>query len=338
MANARRYIQATLEKHFLETTASGIVDKSPSRLNRGEGTKKNFYILKIDLVGSTMMLRGRHSATYLKLAHTYLSTVDEIAQQFGADPKQMEYAGDGLLAYFAEDEADSEDVLAAACCMKHTVDSLSSLDATMSSLKPRFRLVLHFAELIVAKIGPRNESVLSAIGYPLHEVSKIEKDVPSGEGRVTAAFFNKMTGGSRSYMKPATFEATSVPPPPVPAPQPSPQVNRLAGLLFPSSPPSLGLRNSGLLGPTGPLSTAGNSSGLASHENISSAKAAADHQRMLTLAGLLLNDGTNTQPTRFPTTPSIPPAPPHPKPVPTGYNIDWPRMWDYLELSGRLKF
>ena len=55
-----------------EEAFEGIVDIAPSRLARGQGTEKNFYILKIDLVGSTMMLQGRHKGTYLKLAHTFL--------------------------------------------------------------------------------------------------------------------------------------------------------------------------------------------------------------------------------------------------------------------------
>ena len=81
-------IKELLQRHYAEA-AEGLVDKPPSQLLRGEGTEKSFYIMKIDLVGSTQLLLGRKKSTYLKLAHTFLSTVDKITQNFGADPDQV---------------------------------------------------------------------------------------------------------------------------------------------------------------------------------------------------------------------------------------------------------
>ncbi len=68
-------IDDLLARHFREANAD-LVDKAPSTLNRGEGTEKSFFLMKIDLVGSTPLLWNRRQSTYLKLAHTFLSTID----------------------------------------------------------------------------------------------------------------------------------------------------------------------------------------------------------------------------------------------------------------------
>src|SRR6185369_17791980 len=96
-------IEDIIRKHYAEAVG-GMVDKVPSALNRGEGTEREFYMLKIDLVDSTTFLWTRTHKTYLKLAHTFLSSVDEITREFGADDGQVEYVGDSIIAYFRTDK------------------------------------------------------------------------------------------------------------------------------------------------------------------------------------------------------------------------------------------
>lgn len=199
-----RYIHELLERHYHEA-AEGLVDKVPSRLSRGEGTEKNFYILKIDLVGSTQMLLGRKKGTYLKLAHTFLSSIDKITENCGADSAQTEYAGDSVLAYFPEN-VTAEEVMRAASCSRAAVLGIKRLDVTLQSLQLKCKVVLHFDTLLVSKIGPRANSFITAIGYPLHRVAKLEKEIAADTGRATEKFFEKVTRGNKKYLFPVYEE------------------------------------------------------------------------------------------------------------------------------------
>lgn len=253
MSKFLREVHDLLKRHYGEVSEGGIVEKSPSRLARGEGTTRKFFILKIDLVGSTMMLRGRRNGTYLKLVHTYLSTVDQICQTFGADPNQMEYAGDGLLAYFMENNTASDDVLKAAYYCSEAVKGLQSLDTTLGGMKPRCKVVLHYADLMVARIGPRANSMLTAIGHPIHKVAKMEKDIASGTGRATKEFYKALPFAWKKNLS-VVHDSIPIatPRPPLPPPiyrlgdlllQPTQRLSALGGLSAaqPSPPPqSLG--------------------------------------------------------------------------------------------------
>lgn len=191
-------IDELLNKHYNETS-DGLVDASPSRLTTGQGTEKNFYILKIDLVGSTMMLAGSRKTTYLRLAHTFLSTVDKITQERGADSEQTEYAGDSVLAYFPEN-ISAENVLVAACLCRMAVIRIAELHGAIGALKPRCKVVLHYAPLIVAKIGPRAGSFISAIGHPIHRVAYIEKQIGADTGRTTEEFYKQLALVNRKFL------------------------------------------------------------------------------------------------------------------------------------------
>lgn len=255
-----------LATHYAETD-EGLVDSPPSALRRGEGTEKPFYIMKVDLVGSTLLLRSKRQSTYLRLAHTFLSTVDRITQHHGADGEQVEYAGDGVMAYFPVRADAAEQVLKAAFYVHAAVARISRLGGAVGALKPQCRMVLHYAPLTVARIGPRSSSVLSAIGWPLHHVSKIEKEIPAGTGRATKEFYLQLVRENRKFLNAVylTKEVLAPAPPPIqpfsfspssvasggllglrtpPASAPAPQLgmqNLLAGLLRDqtSSPPPL---------------------------------------------------------------------------------------------------
>ncbi len=203
------YIQELLQRHQGEA-ADGLVDKPPSLLLRGEGTEKSFYIMKIDLVGSTQLLLGRRKSTYLKLAHTFLSTIDKITQDFGADPDQVEYAGDSVLAYFAENKASAEDVIKAACYSRAAVQQIQYLDGVLNTLQLKCKVVLHFDTLLVSKIGPRANSILTAIGHPIHHVAKLEKEILADQGWATDKFFQQVEMGNRKFLGPV-YEEKKVP-------------------------------------------------------------------------------------------------------------------------------
>ena len=181
------------------------MDAPPSRLSRGQGTEKSFYIFKIDLIGSTMLMAGKRKATYLRLAHTFLSTVDRITQDYGADKDQTEYAGDSVLAYFPE-RVDSADVIIAAFYTKRAVERIANLGGAVGDLKPRCKLVLHFAPLIVANIGPRAASVINVIGHPIHRVAKIEKEIGADVGRVTTEFYQQVAPAKKKFFSEVATE------------------------------------------------------------------------------------------------------------------------------------
>lgn len=220
MSNGSDYITGLLNQHYAEA-ANGVVEKAPSRLSRGEGTEKEYYILKIDLVGSTGLLMRRQKSTYLKVAHTFLSTIDKIAQQFGADPDQMEYAGDSVLAYFPASSVSAENIIAAACYARKAVMELKKLDQTLGKLDFKCKIVLHHATLLVAKIGPRANSITTAIGHPIHMVSKIEKDISPNTGRATNQFYQQVPREHKIFLAPIYKETQVAIPhsPPPTAPQ-----------------------------------------------------------------------------------------------------------------------
>jgi class 3 adenylate cyclase len=207
VADNSAYIQDVLGRYYREAS-QGLVDIAPSKLNRGQGTQKNFYIFKIDLSNSTQILRYRQQSTYLKLAHTFLSSIDEITCKQGADPNQTEYAGDGVIAYFPENTPPGHILMAAILC-REAVLRIRALDSTLNSLPINFRLAIHYAPLVVAKIGRRGDSILSAIGLPIHQVAKMEEQINAGVGRVSMEFYNRLPTELREYLIPV--EDSSVP-------------------------------------------------------------------------------------------------------------------------------
>jgi len=190
-------LDSLIATHHNEAS-EGIVDLPPSRLNRGQGTQKQFHILKIDLANSTILLMSRHKATYLKLAHTFLSTVDKITKDYGADSNQTEYAGDSVLAYFPN-TVSAENVLLAAFFAKVAVERIAKLQTDSALSKLNCRIVIHYASLIIAKIGPRAGSFLNAMGAPIHMVAKLEKEISIGVGRVTVEFYRSIDKANRKY-------------------------------------------------------------------------------------------------------------------------------------------
>lgn len=202
------YVQDIINRHYAEAS-SGLVNKAPSHLCRGEGVEKNFFILKIDLVNSTALLKHRQQSTYLKIAHTFLSTIDQITRDFGADGSQVEYAGDGVLAYFPEVQDQADKLLQVAALSRQAVGELAACNQTLRGLHLQCRIVLDVAPLIVAKIGPRGDAFPTAIGYPLHQVAKLEKTISPDVGRVTERFYQRLLLCNRKYLIPV-HEAPSL--------------------------------------------------------------------------------------------------------------------------------
>lgn len=185
-------INSILEKYYNEANKGLNNSKVPSSLNRGEGTEKEYYILKIDLVRSTTFLINRFPQTYLKLAHIFLSSIDEITREFGADSSQVEYAGDSVLAYFDAKKVSAINVLIAAYYTKEATLQIKPLDPVFKRYNFKTRVVLHYGKLIVAKIGPWGDHKLSAIGKEIHKVGKLEKIVPAEVGHVTKEFAKQL--------------------------------------------------------------------------------------------------------------------------------------------------
>lgn len=193
-------ISKILQKYYNEAQG-GLVDKTPSTLNRGEATEIEYYIYKIDLVGSTLFVKNRTRQTYLKLAHTFLSAVDEITRIFGAEGEQAEYAGDSVIAYFRASKVAPIKVLAAAYYCRLAAREMKNLDATFRLFPFRTTAVLHYGKLIMAKIGPRGDSRASAIGPELHKACKMEANVGPGGGKASREFFGQLQGIEKLCLK-----------------------------------------------------------------------------------------------------------------------------------------
>ncbi|WP_129125959.1 adenylate/guanylate cyclase domain-containing protein [Geomonas oryzae] len=203
-------IETMLQKHLEEAEAYTVADTAPSALRRGEGTLRDYYIFKIDLCASTHFLARREHSTYLRLVHTYLSTVDQITQQFGAESSQVEYAGDGIIAYFPCDTVDAVDVLRAAYYCRYAAMQMKGRHSNFRGYEFNTKIVLHKAELILAKIGPWGGTRVTAIGRGLHFACKMESCVPAGEGRASLDF-GKAVGRRFSRFLAGDYEEELVP-------------------------------------------------------------------------------------------------------------------------------
>lgn len=199
-----------LQKYYDEANKGLNNDKAPSDLNRGEGTEKEYYIFKIDLVGSTLFLGNKFPQTYLKLAHVFLSSIDEITREYGADASQVEYAGDSVLAYFDVAKVPALNVLLAAYWSREAALKIKTLDASFKRYSCKTKVVLHYGKLIMAKIGPWGDYRFSAIGKELHRVSKLEKRVSGGVGHVTIEFGQRLELKARKKLLTGVYESQKI--------------------------------------------------------------------------------------------------------------------------------
>lgn len=206
-----------LQKYYDEANKGLNNDKAPSALNRGEGTEKEYYIFKIDIVGSTLFLGNKFPQTYLKLAHVFLSSIDEITREYGADASQVEYAGDSVLAYFDVTKVPALDVLLAAYWSMEAALKIKTLDDSFKRYSCKTKVVLHYGKLIMAKIGPWGDYRFSAIGKELHRVSKLEKRVSGGVGHVTKEFGQRLELKARRKLLTGVYESQKVETQPAPS-------------------------------------------------------------------------------------------------------------------------
>lgn len=234
-------------QYYAEVSEGLSNEKTPSKLNRGEGTEADYYILKIDLCDSTLFFLRRSSQTYFKIAHVFLSAIDEITRKFGSDTDQVEYAGDSVVAYFPNYHGMALNVLKAAYFTRDATVKMKSLDPTFSKFPFKTRIIAHYGKLILGKIGPWGDHNLTAIGMPLHKVAKLEKHVKPDTGLATKEFAEKLALVERRTFLIGNYSENSVE---IPAPQ-SPSyngteinnaINALAGYNIAYKPPPLSVQ------------------------------------------------------------------------------------------------
>lgn len=243
-------INALLQK-YIDEAENSVTNTAPSSLRRGEGTLCDYYILKIDLCGSTEFLKLKQHTTYLRLAHVFLSTIDHITQHYGAESSQNEYAGDSVIAYFRCDDVDAFAVLLAAYYCRHAAAQMKDAYPAFKGYEFKTKVVLHKAKLIIAKIGPWGGHRVTAIGYGLHHVCKMEQKVKDNQGRATTHFVDAL-GKTYSRFVSGNYieEAKSFAP--IPAPPPTRNLSGLALGIDSTQPPSArGLLAQALAQPTG---------------------------------------------------------------------------------------
>jgi class 3 adenylate cyclase len=241
-------IDSLLARHIGETSGT-LRNCSVSELVRGECTSRPYFIFKIDLVNSTALLRNYKPAVYAQIAHAYLSTVDAITQQFGAEPEQTEYHGDSVLALFPERGNNAVEVISAAVQAHYAVNKLRKLVGV--ALCPK--VLLHFAPLTVAKVGPWNETHRVAIGLPIHIVAKREKELATGRIWLSDQLATKLSQRvQQQFLERSYLSVTE--PEQVPLPANEWTVGLLSSLGAVASPPREGVALSSLLAP-GPASS-----------------------------------------------------------------------------------
>jgi hypothetical protein len=127
-----------------------------------------------------------------------------------------------VIAYYPK-SVGAEDVLIAAYYCRAATLQMKSLDTTLRKFPFLTKSVVHFGKLIMAKIGPHGDSVVSAIGPELHKACKMERDVPSGEGRASKAFREQLPFKQRLFLS-GNYKETQV----LKLSEPSPTVSTAA--------------------------------------------------------------------------------------------------------------
>ncbi len=197
----KRELDELFTRHVAET-ADGQLDCAVNELARGQSTLRHHYILKVDIVNSTMLLRGRQAQTYVRLVHPFFSTLDAICRSWGADSAQTEYHGDSVLALFPDRGNTAMDVLAAAVQCHYVCKLLARESTNRREFGIRTRTVLHYGPLSVTITGPYGESHRVAVGIPIHDAAKREKEVAAGTIWASDAFTALLSVQERaSYMR-----------------------------------------------------------------------------------------------------------------------------------------
>lgn len=238
-------IDGLLQKYMAEAERS-VTDTAPSALKRGEGTLCDYFILKIDLCGSTEFLKRKHHTTYLRFAHVFLSTMDHITQQYGAESTQNEYAGDSVIAYFLCDKVHPFDVLLAAHYCRHAASQMKDAYPTFKGYKFETKVVLHKTKLVISKIGPWGGHRVTAIGYGIHQVCKMEQKLEAGHGRTTTQFADALGKPYSRFVSANYTQEAMAAPAPSPTPAPTPSLLELATILDSAPAPAPSYR--GMLG------------------------------------------------------------------------------------------
>ena len=152
----------------------------------------NYYLMKIDIARSTMILNKFPPTVYLQLAHTFLSTVDAITQRYDAESRQVEYAGDSVLAYFPDRSDAAVNVLYCAAACRSAALSISEVIPSLRQFLLVTRVVIHYGQLVIANIGPFGSPRRTVIGLPLHEMAHKEKKIGPGAGYGTIEYVRRL--------------------------------------------------------------------------------------------------------------------------------------------------
>jgi adenylate cyclase len=147
-----------------------------------ESTNIAVWLLVADIEDFTPLSRSLVSDKLATLVGGWVSTCKEVIEEHQGVINK--YLGDGFLAYWREDEKDSENVAAALVALKQ-IQALQ---------KPRFRIALHFG--LVAVGGMESMGEESLLGKEVNFVFRMEKLAGSlGVERLASPAAHNRLGG-----------------------------------------------------------------------------------------------------------------------------------------------
>lgn len=119
------------------------------------------WLLVADIINFTPLSRSMRSEELATLVSAWLATCKEIIEAHQGDVNK--YLGDGILAYWRDDEGAAENV----------VEAIASLKKAQARPGPEFRFVLHHGSVAIGGVASLREETL--MGSEVNLVFRLEK-------------------------------------------------------------------------------------------------------------------------------------------------------------------
>lgn len=185
ISDSRRYVESRAEA-IRSGIDHGIVDRdfrnaADSDLESSAGSKTNFVVLSIDLVGSTRLSQTIGAADYARIIQTYSSEIAQACAHFHGRP--LKFMGDGAILYFSLGTFARRHDMAMDC-------ALTLRDLVLFGINPALeergvaplacRIGADSGEAFVMTIGDsRTTNHIDIVGEVVNIATKVEKATPT---------------------------------------------------------------------------------------------------------------------------------------------------------------
>ncbi len=191
----KRYVEQVIERgnrridvlqERIQDVANGRVMPDRDDVTIGSGRRFNLAVLFLDICSFSTRPNwlSDEQKTVLAVMNVFMAEMLSIVHDFGGTYEKN--TGDGLMAYFGEEEKTIEacvkPAVEAAVIMHYVNDQLVSPWFQKQNIQPiRFRIGIDYGPVTIARVGIHGEkSSLVAIGTSANIASKLMNRIPNG--------------------------------------------------------------------------------------------------------------------------------------------------------------